>query len=285
MIIGAHLTIAKGMPAAIELAKSIDGNAFQFFTRNPRGGRARHIGEEEIAEFRKSRLEAGIKCVVGHMPYTINLATNRPDIHDFGKETLREDLERFAAAEVDFLVVHPGSHLGDGVDAGIERIVDALTFVFERYHEEKPVLLLETMAGHGTEVGRNLQELREVFLRLYWPEKMGVCLDSCHLLAAGYDLTNTPGIDQFLEEFDALLGLERMKLMHLNDSKQELGSSIDRHAKIGEGALGMEGIQAIVNHSVLGELPFILESPVDDYPEYGEEIRKVLKLRQPAVDR
>ena len=278
MIIGAHLTIAKGMPAAVELTRSIDGNAFQFFTRNPRGGRARHIGEAEIEEFRKLRQQEKIECVVGHMPYTINLATNRPDIHEFGKETLLTDLERFAAAEVDFLVLHPGSHLGDGVDAGIDRIVDALTFVFERYHEQKPILLLETMAGHGTEIGRNLQELREIFRRLDWHEKMGICLDSCHLLAAGYDLTNTRGIDGFLEEVDTLLGLERMKMMHLNDSKQGLGSQIDRHARIGEGAFGMEGVQAVVNHPVLGKLPFILESPVDKYQEYGDEIRKVRKV-------
>ncbi|HHV93587.1 MAG TPA: deoxyribonuclease IV [Firmicutes bacterium] len=282
MIIGAHLTIAKGMPAAVELAKSIESNAFQFFTRNPRGGKARLLEAAEIEEFRRSRLQAGIKCVVGHMPYTINLGANRPDIHAFAKETLLTDLERFAAAEVDFVVVHPGSHVGDGIDAGIARICDALAFVLERYNEKKPMLLLETMAGHGTEVGKNPEELREIFTRLNWPENMGVCLDSCHLLAAGYDLTTTEGIDRFLEEFDTVLGLERMKLMHLNDSKRELGSHIDRHAKIGEGALGMEGVQAVVTHPVLGKLPFILESPVDDYLEYGDEIQKVLRLRKAA---
>ena len=285
MIIGAHLTIAKGMSAAVELAKSIDANAFQFFTRNPRGGRARHIGEEEIEEFLQHRTEGEIRCTAGHMPYTINLATNRPDIHEFGKETLLEDLQRFAPAQVDFLILHPGSHLGDGKDAGIDRIVGALSYVFERYHEDQPIVLLETMAGHGTEIGRDLQELREIFARLDWPDKMGVCLDSAHLLAAGYDLTRTEGIDEFVEEFDGLLGLERMKMLHLNDSKQGLSSHIDRHAKIGQGTLGMEGIGAIVNHPVLGSLPIILETPVDDYPEYGDEIRLVRKLRKTAVNR
>lgn len=279
MIIGAHLSIAKGMPHAIDLAKSIEANAFQFFTRNPRGGKARDIPEEEMDEFRQHRLVEAIKCVVGHMPYTINLATNRPGIHEFGKSTLLADLQRFDEAQVEYIVLHPGSHLGDGKEAGIERIVDALTYVFDRYRGDNTLLLLETMAGQGTEIGGHLSDLEMIFHQLGWPDKMGVCLDSCHLLAAGHDLTNTKGIDQLVEKLDESVGLERVKMVHLNDSKKEMGSHADRHAKIGEGTLGVEGIARVINHPALRDLPFILETPVKDYDGYAEEIRLVRKLR------
>ena len=279
MIIGAHLSIAKGMSVAVDQVKGIDGNAFQFFTRNPRGGKARAIPRAEMEEFRQRRLLDGVKCVVGHMPYTINLATNRPDIHEFGKMTLLADLERFNEAGVEHLVLHPGSHLGDGGRAGIERIIDALTYVLSRYQGENTLLLLETMAGQGTEIGGDLWEIKEIFAGLGWPQNMGICLDSCHLFAAGHDLTQTAGIDHLVDELDRSLGLDRVKMMHLNDSKKGLGSGADRHAKIGQGVLGVEGIGKIVNHPALRDLPFILETPVADYQEYAEEIRLVRQLR------
>lgn len=279
MIIGAHLSIAKGMSIAVDQAKAINGNAFQFFTRNPRGGRARDIPRAEIEEFQKRRSLDGVRCVVGHMPYTINLATNRPEIHRFGKMTLLADLERFNEAGVEYLVLHPGSHLGDGSRAGIERIVDAITYVLSRYQGENTLLLLETMAGQGTEIGGELSELKEIFIGLGWPKNMGICLDSCHIFAAGHDLTQTRGIDRLVDELDQTLGLDRVKMMHLNDSKKGLGSSADRHARIGQGTLGVEGIGKIVNHSFLRDLPFILETPVGDYQEYAEEIQLVRQLR------
>lgn len=279
MIIGAHLSIAKGMPAAVEQLKAIAGNAFQFFTRNPRGGRARDILAREVQEFKQLREAAGVKCVVGHMPYTINLATNRPDIYTFGKTTLLADLQRFDQTGVDYLVLHPGSHLGDGSEMGIRRIVEALTYVLEGYQGGNIALLLETMSGQGTEIGGDLAELEEVFARLGWPEQIGVCLDTCHLLAAGHDLTSIEGLDQLVERLDDGLGLERVKLVHLNDSKKERGSHADRHANIGQGTLGIEGIVKIINHPALRNLPFVLETPVNNYLEYGTEIELVRQLR------
>ena len=278
MIIGAHLSIAKGMSVAIDQAKSIDGNAFQFFTRNPRGGKARDIAQGEMEQFRRHRLAEGIRCVVGHMPYTINLATNRPDIHAFGKKTLLDDLQRFTGAGVEYVVLHPGSHLGDGSEVGIGRIVDALAYVLKRYEGDHTLLLLETMAGQGSEIGGDLSELREILARLGWPRQIGICLDSCHLFAAGHDLTTAEGIDQFVEKLDDSLGLDRVKMIHLNDSRKELGSHADRHAKLGQGALGVEGIAMVINHPALRDLPFILETPVDNYDEYKEEIRLARQL-------
>ncbi len=279
MIIGAHLSIAKGMPAAIEQAQSIGANAFQFFTRNPRGGRARTIPGEEIEIFRRQRQEQNIAYVLGHMPYTINLATNRPDIHEFGKRTLLEDLQRFDEAGVEHLVMHPGSHLGDGVEMGVGRIVEALTYVFEHYHG-KTRLLLETMAGHGTEIGSNLDEMEMIFSALGWPDKMGIGLDSCHLFAAGHDVSTNRGLDELAAEIDRKIGWPRVGMMHLNDSKGGLGSGIDRHAKIGQGMIGLDGIATIINHGAYKELPFVLETPVKDYLEYGDEIKLIKQLRK-----
>ena len=279
MIIGAHLSIAKGMSTAIDQAQSIGANAFQFFTRNPRGGKARNIPAEEMEEFRRLRQEVGIKYALGHMPYTINLATNRPDIHEFGKVTLLDDLQRFSSAGVEHLVMHPGSHLGDGPEAGISRIVEALTYVFEHYQGETH-LLLETMAGHGTEIGANFSEMEMIFSALDWPEQMGIGLDSCHLFAAGYDVSTSAGLDELVEVIDTKIGWQRVGMMHLNDSKKGLGSGIDRHEKIGQGMIGLEGIANVINHGALKDLPFVLETPVDGYLEYGEEIRVVRQLRK-----
>ncbi|NMB25281.1 MAG: deoxyribonuclease IV [Firmicutes bacterium] len=279
MIIGAHLSIAKGMPAAIEQAQSIAANAFQFFTRNPRGGRARTIPMEEIEVFMGQRQEQSIEYVLGHMPYTINLATNRPDIHEFGKRTLLDDLQRFDAAGVEHLVMHPGSHLGDGIEVGVNRIAEALTYVFEHY-QGKTRLLLETMAGHGTEIGSNLDEMEMIFSALGWPEQLGIGLDSCHLFAAGYDVTTNQGLDELAAEIDRKIGWRRVGMMHLNDSKKGLGSGIDRHEKIGQGMIGLDGIAKIINHGAYKDMPFVLETPVADYLEYGEEIRLVRQLRR-----
>lgn len=277
MVIGAHLSIAKGLSAAIFQAKKIGANAFQFFTRNPRGGRARKITVEEMEKFLRQKEAEGIQTVVGHLPYTINLATNRPDIHRFAQETLLADLERADAFDVDFLVVHPGSHLGEGIAAGIERIVSALTYVLERYHG-KTRLLLETMAGQGTEIGGSLAELEEIFDRLQWPEMMGICLDSCHLFGAGYDLRHEPGIDRLVQDIKATIGMERVYVVHLNDARVELASRRDRHERLGKGKLGEAGIAAIINHTAFCNLPFLLETPVDRYEDYGEQISLVRQL-------
>ena len=279
MIIGAHLSIAKGMPKALEHASAIDAGAFQFFTRNPRGGRARKIPSQEIEIFKQERQKHKVRYTLGHMPYTVNLAKNRADVYEFAKDTLLEDLERFDQADINHLVVHPGSHLGDGIEAGIERIVEALTYVFNRY-QGKTHLLLETMSGHGTEIGSNIDELEKILAGTGWPDELGIGLDSCHLFAAGYNVASKAGLDSLAAEIEQKIGWQRVGMMHLNDSKEGLGSGIDRHAKIGEGKIGREGIKAIINHQAFRDLPFVLETPVDDFLEYGSEIRLVKELRQ-----
>ncbi len=304
MRVGAHLTIAKGLPAAAHLARSVGANTFQYFTRNPRGGAVRAMGDEEIGLWLRLREQLDLRPVVGHLPYTVNLAANKPETWDFARRVVREDLVRAARYGAEFFVVHPGSHLGDGVEAGSERIARALADVLESVEaaEAGPagssgskggtVILLETMAGQGSEVGFRPHQLRHIMELLGWPERVGVCLDSCHLFAAGYDLRTHAGIDEFLAEMDAAVGLERVLAMHLNDSKVPLGARRDRHELLGRGHLGEAGMRALLTHPFIRQLPLLIETPVEDYPQYADEIRRarayagaspVLEEDQPAV--
>lgn len=272
MRIGAHLTIARGLPAAAELARAVGANTFQYFTRNPRGGAVRAMGDEEIEAWLRLREELDLRPMVGHLPYTVNLAANKQETWDFARRVLREDLDRAARYGAELFVVHPGSHLGDGVEAGIERIARALADVLAAA-EGETLLLLETMAGQGSEVGFRLEQHRRIMELLGWPERLGVCLDSCHLFAAGYDLRTREGIDALLAEMDAAVGLERVRAMHLNDSKVPLGARKDRHELLGRGHLGEAGMRALLTHPFIRGLPLLIETPVEDYPEYAGEIR------------
>lgn len=283
MRVGAHLTIARGLPAAAHLARSVGANTFQYFTRNPRGGAVRAMGDEEIGEWLRLREELDLRPVVGHLPYTVNLAANKPEIWDFARRVVREDMARAARYGAEFFVVHPGSHLGDGVEAGSERIARALADVLESAGDGAgggrdggggTVILLETMAGQGSEVGFRPHQLRHIMELLGWPGRLGVCLDSCHLFAAGYDLRTHEGIDDLLAELDAAVGLERVRAMHLNDSKVPLGARRDRHELLGRGHLGEEGMRALLTHPFIRGLPLLIETPVADYPDYADEIRR-----------
>ncbi len=273
MRIGAHLTIAKGLPEAARLAGRIGADTFQYFTRNPRGGAVRGMGEDEIRAFWALREEAGLGPIVGHLPYTVNLAAGREETRAFAVRVLREDLERAGLYGAESLAVHPGSHGGDGVEAGIERIVRSLDAVLDGL-ASPTALLLETMAGQGSEVGFTPDHLGAILDRLGRPANVGVCLDSCHLFAAGFDLRTHAGIDALLEALEAAVGLERVRAMHLNDSKTPLGSRRDRHELLGRGHLGEAGMISLLTHPFLRRLPLLIETPVAEYIEYGDEIRR-----------
>lgn len=277
MILGAHLSIAGGLPAAMELCHGLGGNAFQFFTRNPRGGRQRQMPDAEIQSGNARRAELDVRSLVGHFPYTVNLASPKPEAYAFARQTLHEDLRWGDRMGASVLVVHPGSHVGEGVEAGIERIVAALRHALDGY-DGNTKLLLETMSGQGSEVGYDPEHLRTILAELDWHPALGVCLDSCHLFAAGYDLRTPDGVDAMVGAFERLVGLERIHCLHLNDSKTPLGSHRDRHEKIGRGELGPGGIRSVVTHPFLVTLPIVLETPIEAVEEYADEIKAVRAL-------
>ncbi len=282
MRVGAHLTIAKGLPEAARLARRVGANTFQYFTRNPRGGAVRSMSDGEIAAWSLLRREYDIFPVVGHLPYTVNLAAPADATWGFAKRVLREDLERAGAYGAEFLVVHPGSHGGEGVERGVARIAAALEEVFEAV-EGPTMLLLETMAGQGSEVGFEPRHLDGIIERLGRTERIGVCLDSCHLFAAGFDLRTHEGIDAMLAEMDRAVGLERVRAMHLNDSKVPLGGRRDRHELLGQGHLGEEGMAALLTHPFIRKLPLLIETPVKEYTDYAGEIRLARAFAGAAV--
>lgn len=275
MRIGAHLTITKGLPQAAVYAHALGANTLAFFPRNPRGGRARHISPAEIAAWEEKRAELDIWQLVAHLPYTVNCASHDEKVRDFAVMVLTDDLARADRAGWEYLNVHPGNDGGAGRDGGVRRIVATLAEAARRYEPQRAMLLLETMAGQSKEVGGHPEELKAILDGLGRPPWLGICLDSCHLFAAGYDLRTPDGVAAMLDEFDRFVGLERVKALHLNDSKMELGSRRDRHALLGDGHLGEAGIRAIVNNEFLRTLPIIIETPVKEYDDYAGEIAKV----------
>ena len=274
--LGAHLSISQGLGKAIADAQAIGANTFAYFTRNPRGGAARQIPAEEAERFCALSRETDVRETVGHLPYTVNPAGRDPKVAEFARMVLRDDLLRAGSFGGEYLNFHPGSHQGDGPEAGIDRLVATLKDVLAVPTGET-MLLLETMSGQGSEVGCTFQQIREVLDRVADP-RLGVCLDSCHLFAAGYDLRTPEGVAHMVGELEDIVGLGRVRAMHLNDSKQPLGSHRDRHEKLGQGQIGGDGIRAILRQEFLRTLPLILETPVDDWKEYGGEIALAKEL-------
>lgn len=258
--IGNHTSSAKGYVAMVENAVRIGGNTFGFFTRNPRGGKAKEIDEGDVTRFREIIREKGFARVVAHAPYTLNACSGKADIREFGWVMFKDDLRRMEYTPGQFYNFHPGSHVGQGAAVGIRMIGDMLNGCL--WEEQTTTVLLETMSGKGSEVGRNFEEIREIIDRVRLNDKVGVCLDTCHVWDGGYDIVND--LDRVLEEFDLVIGLERLKAVHINDSQNPCGSHKDRHAKIGEGMIGAEALGRVVRHPALRELPFILETPNDD---------------------
>ncbi len=271
--IGCHLSASRGYLHMGKEIISIGGNTFQFFTRNPRGGSAKPLDEADAAAFRKFAAENGIEVILAHAPYTLNGCSADPAIRDFAARTMADDLQRMEATPGNLYNFHPGSHVGQGTEAGITMIADMLNGLLRP--EQTTTVLLETMAGKGSEVGGRFEELREILDRVTLKEKMGVCLDTCHVHDAGYDIVNHP--DEVLAEFDRVIGLDRLRAVHVNDSKNPLGARKDRHEKIGEGFIGTEAILRLMRHPALRELPFNLETP-NELDGYEREIRMLKEL-------
>ena len=271
LTIGCHLSIANGFAAAARDAASIGANTFQFFTRNPRGGKAKALDPDDLAAFAEERSRAGIACVLAHAPYTLNPASDKPETREFALMALADDLARMERIMPGQLYnMHPGSHVGQGADAGIELIAASLNAVLEP--GQTTMLLLETMAGKGSEVGRSFEELAAVIERVELSDRVGVCLDTCHVWDGGYDIAGD--LDAVLAEFDRVLGLERLRAIHLNDSKNPLGAHKDRHEKLGLGCIGFDALAAVINHPALRNLPFYLETP-NELPGYADEIARL----------
>lgn len=270
MLIGNHLSASKGYAAMGKAALALDANTFAFFTRNPRGGKAKEIDEKDVEKFLNFAKEHEFGKIVAHAPYTMNLCAAKEDVRSFSKEMLLDDLKRMEYTPYNYYNFHPGSHVGQGAEKGIVLIAEALNEALKP--EQTTTVLLETMAGKGTEVGRTFEELREILDRVELNDKMGVCLDTCHVWDGGYDIVND--LDGVLNEFDHVIGLDRLKAVHFNDSMNDCGSHKDRHAKIGEGKIGAEAMRRVALHPLLEGRPFILETPNDD-EGYRREIQMV----------
>ena len=270
MLIGNHLSASKGYAAMGKAALALDANTFAFFTRNPRGGKAKEIDEKDVEKFLNFAKEHEFGKIVAHAPYTMNLCAAKEDVRSFSKEMLLDDLKRMEYTPYNYYNFHPGAHVGQGAEKGIALIAEALNEALKP--EQTTTVLLETMAGKGTEVGRTFEELREILDRVELNDKMGVCLDTCHVWDGGYDIVND--LDDVLNEFDRVIGLDRLKAVHFNDSMNDRGSHKDRHAKIGEGKIGAEAMRRVALHPLLEGRPFILETPNDD-EGYRREIQMV----------
>ncbi len=273
--IGAHLSASKGFTAMLDTAVSIGANTFQFFTRNPRGGKAKDIDENDINEFIKKADENNFGTILAHAPYTLNCCSAKPEVREFALNTFKDDILRMEYIPNQLYNFHPGSHVGQGEEKGIELIADVLNNVL--FEDMTTTILLETMAGKGSEMGKSFEELRAIIDKVDLNEKMGVCLDTCHVNDAGYDIVNN--LDDVLEEFDKVVGIERLKALHLNDSKNPLGAHKDRHEKIGEGYLGADAFERIINHPQLRNLPMFLETP-NELDGYAKEIDLLKSLRK-----
>ena len=265
--IGCHLSSAKGYLAMGKEAALMQADTFAFFTRNPRGGKAKDIDPQDVQAFLNFASEHHFTKLVAHAPYTMNLCAAKENIRAFAHEILTDDLQRMEAVPGNFYNLHPGSHVGQGSEAGIAMIAAELNAVM--FPKQTTTVLLETMAGKGTEVGRSFAELKSIIDRIELQDKIGICLDTCHIWDGGYDIVNN--LNGVLEEFDCIIGLNRLKAIHLNDSLNPCGSHKDRHAKIGEGCIGLDALVRVINHPQLQKLPFILETP-NDHDGYAREI-------------
>lgn len=270
LYIGNHTTSSKGYTRMARQMIANGGNTFAFFTRNPRGGRAKEIDPEDVRKFLELTEEYKFGKIVAHAPYTLNACAAKENIREFARETMADDLKRMEWTPGNYYNFHPGSHVGQGAEAGVRMIAEMLNEVLTE--EQTTMVLLETMSGKGTEMGRNFEELRQILDLVEKKDKMGICLDTCHVWDGGYDIVNN--LDGVLEEFDRIIGLEKLKAIHLNDSLNDLGSHKDRHARIGEGRIGLEALVRVIRHPRLEGIPFILETPNDD-EGWAAEIRNL----------
>ena len=278
LTIGCHLSSSKGYLAMAQQALALGGNTFQFFTRNPRGGRAKDIDPADVAAFHEFCAENGIERILAHAPYTLNPCSAKEETREFARMTLTDDMIRMESTPGQLYNMHPGSATGQPLDTAIAQIADALNQCMLK--DGSTTVLLETMAGKGTEVGGRFEELAAIIAGVDEQERMGVCLDTCHVWEAGYDIVDD--LDDVLEEFDRTIGLDRLRAIHLNDSKNPRSAHKDRHERIGEGHIGFAALAAIVNHPKLQGIPFFLETPQEDLQGYAEEMSRLREAYENA---
>ena len=271
--IGCHLSSSKGFYNMGIESLSIDANTFQFFTRNPRGGSAKEIDPQDAKKLNDLMAGKGFAKILAHAPYTLNACGEKAYVREFAYNTMLDDLKRMEYVPNNLYNFHPGSHVGQGIEVGIDLISGLLNSIL--WKEQTTTVLLETMAGKGSEVGGKFEELREIIDRIELKDKMGVCLDTCHVYDAGYDVVND--LDGVLTQFDKIIGLDRLKAIHINDSKNPFASHKDRHEKIGEGSIGTEAFARIIKHPALRDLPFFLETP-NELDGYAREIALLKSL-------
>lgn len=277
-IIGCHLSVTKGYRHMAEEATSIGANTFQFFPRNPRGGAAKPLDEADVAALEKWMEAHAFGPILCHGAYTMNGASTKGSVRTFAKEAVREDLAKVSRLPRCLYNMHPGAHLKQGAEIAAAQIADLLNFAMDQ--ELRTTVLLETMAGKGTEVGRSFEELAKIIEKAEQKDRLGICLDTCHVYDGGYDIVNH--LEDVLSELDQIIGLDRLKAIHLNDDKNPMGSHKDRHEKIGEGTIGLEAMVRIINHPKLSSLPFYLETP-NDLAGYKKEIALLRSLRKEIV--
>lgn len=265
--IGNHLSSSKGFMAMGREALDLKADTFSFFTRNPRGSKAKDIDDNDVAAFLNFAAEHDFQKLVAHAPYTLNPCSNKEEVREFAHNTMADDLLRMEKVPDNYYNFHPGNHLKQGEEIGIKLIADCLNDIM--WKKQRTTVLLETMSGKGTEIGKTFEEIRAIIDKVKLQDKIGVCLDTCHIWDGGYDIVNN--LDEVITNFDKVIGLDKLKAVHLNDSKNECGSHKDRHEKIGEGKIGLEAIVRIINHPALKNLPFILETP-NDHDGYAREI-------------
>ena len=273
LTIGTHMSIAKGLAKTAENVVKMNANTMQIFSRNPRGSNFKAYTPEEIETFQRIRKENQFGPLLAHAPYTMNLASSQKKVYDFACMVIREDIARMDALGMEYIVLHPGNHTGIGVEAGIENIIAGLNQAITG--KESIMVLLETMSGKGTEIGSRFEELKAIRDGVHHPERVGICLDTCHVFSAGYDIVND--FDGVLSEFDQILGLDLLRTIHFNDSMMPFDSRKDRHATIGAGEIGLEPLLYILRHETVKSLPFYLETPLDDRG-HKEEIQMIRAL-------
>ncbi|MEG0181759.1 MAG: deoxyribonuclease IV [Peptostreptococcaceae bacterium] len=278
IVIGPHISIAKGFTKAAQTAVSIGANTFQFFSRNPRGGNAKVFDEKDIIKFQQIRKENNFGPLLAHAPYTMNLAGAKEEVYEFARMVIKEDIQRMDSLGIEYMCFHPGSHVGSGVEVGTDKIAKALNEAITG--DENIIVLLETMSGKGTEIGFTFEQIKEIINKVEYKDKIGVCLDTCHIFSAGYDIVND--LDVVIDEFDKIIGLDKLKAVHLNDSMMPFGAKKDRHACIGEGEIGLNPIIAFITHPKLKHLPFYLETPLEDegHKREIEMIKDIIKQIQ-----
>lgn len=276
MFIGCHLSSADGFRGLARDAVAVGANVFQFFTRNPRGGAAKPIDPEDVADFLATARKERFGPILAHAPYTLNACSAKEDTRRFAREVFADDLARMENVPGNLYNFHPGSHVGQGVETGVAQIAGILDEVLRP--EQSTTVLLETMSGKGSEVGGRFEEIRAILDRAALGARMGVCLDTCHVWDAGYDVAGD--LDGVLREFDRVIGLDRLRAIHLNDSRNPLGAHKDRHARIGEGCIGLEALVRVVNHPLLRDMPFYLETPQDELSGWAKEIALLRSRRR-----